>query len=90
MYQNKVQKESPKEKKIQNGKLLLRKRKRKGERKKESPKRSCRKIKGERRIKFRLLITKAHAKEMSFKVLELSCEAFETLDLSIPLFHTNP
>ena len=38
VYKNKVQKESPKEKKIQNGKLLLRKRKRKGERKKENPK----------------------------------------------------
>ena len=59
-------------------------------RKKENPKRSCKKIKGYRRIRFRLLITKAHAKEMSFKVLELSCEAFGTLDLSIPSFHANP
>ena len=88
VYKNKVQKESPKEKKIQNGKLLLRKRKRKGEMKKE--KKICRKIKGWRRIELGCLITKAYAKEMSFKVLDLSCEALGTFDFPFPSFHANP
>ena len=51
-------------------KVLLRKSNRKGERKKIS-KRSCRKIKGWRRINLGCLITKAQTNEMSFKVLEI-------------------
>ena len=40
-------------------------------RKKKNPKRSCRKIKGWRRINLGCLITKAQTNEMSFKVLEV-------------------
>ena len=59
-------------------------------RKKGSPKRSCRKIKGWRRIELGCLITKAYAKGMSFKVLELSCETLGTFDFPFPSFHANP
>ena len=90
MYKNKVQKESLKEKKIQNEKLLWEKEREKEKKEERKSKRSCRKIKGWRRIRFRLSITKAHTKEMSFKVLDLSCEALGTFDFLFPSFHANP
>ena len=68
---------------------MFRKRKRKGERKKEK-KKGCRKIKGWRRIELGCLITKAYVKEMSFKVLDLSCEALGTFNFPFPSFHANP
>ena len=68
----------------------MRKRKRKGEKGRKKVQKEVVENKRLEKNRVRLFDYESIRKEMSFKVLELSCEALGTFDFPFPSFHANP